>query len=222
MPLIEIKNAQKRYGKPPYDTYVLKDLNLTVEKGEMLAVMGKSGCGKSTLLNIIGGLDTLDEGEYIFKGERVSKLLGKKLLQFRQKNIGFIIQYYALIKDLTVFDNIALPLRFDKVNYTEIKNRVNDISRKLGIQDKLDSYCYALSGGESQRAAIARALVKEHSCLLADEPTGSLDEENSGIILDLFSKLNKEGETIIMVTHDPGNAAKCGRIIHMQDGFLFN
>lgn len=222
MPFIQMKNACKTYGKAPYETHVIKDLSLEVEKGEMLAIMGKSGCGKSTLLNILGGLDTLNKGSYYFNKQKINTMSRKELLDFRRKNIGFVVQYFALIKDLTVFENISLPLHFNKTDFSLIKNKVNLIAEKLGIEDKLSQYCYRLSGGESQRVAIARALVKEHSCIMADEPTGSLDDENSEKILSLFKQLNKEEETIIIVTHDMMIAEKCNRIVRLKDGFIEN
>ena len=222
MSFIQMKNVFKKYGKAPYETHVIKDLNLEVEKGEMLAVMGKSGCGKSTLLNILGGLDTLNKGSYYFNKWEINTMDTKEMLNFRRKNIGFVVQYFALIKDLTVFENISLPLHFNKTDFSLIKEKVNLIAEKLGIEDKLSQYCYKLSGGESQRVAIARALVKEHSCILADEPTGSLDDENSEKILSLFQQLNKEGETIIIVTHDIMIAEKCNRIVRLKDGFIEN
>lgn len=222
MSFIQMKNVFKKYGKAPYETHVIKDLNLEVEKGEMLAVMGKSGCGKSTLLNILGGLDTLNKGSYYFNKQEINTMSPKEMLNFRRKNIGFVVQYFALIKDLTVFENISLPLHFNKTDFSLIKEKVNLIAEKLGIEDKLSQYCYKLSRGESQRVAIARALIKEHSCILADEPTGSLDDENSEKILSLFQQLNKEGETIIIVTHDIMIAEKCNRIVRLKDGFIEN
>lgn len=218
MSLIEMNNIKKKYGKDEGELYALRGINLSVERGEMVAIMGPSGSGKSTLLNIIGLLDVESYGEYKFQNESVNKLSEKQLSSYRNKYIGFVVQNFALIDDYTVFENIEVPLIYSKVNKKKRKESIINTLKKLGIEDKKDKLPKQLSGGQNQRVAIARALVNDPEIILADEPTGALDKENGEEVMNILSKLNKEGKTIIIITHDKDIAKKCKRIIYIEDG----
>lgn len=218
MSLIEMNNIKKKYGKDGGELYALRGINLSVERGEMVAIMGPSGSGKSTLLNIIGLLDVESDGEYKFQNESVNKLSEKQLSSYRNKYIGFVVQNFALIDDYTVFENIEVPLIYSKVNKKKRKESIINTLKKLGIEDKKDKLPKQLSGGQNQRVAIARALVNDPEIILADEPTGALDKENGEEVMNILSKLNKEGKTIIIITHDKDIAKKCKRIIYIEDG----
>lgn len=215
MSLLCLENITKSYDKK---TLVLKKFNLSVDSGEMVAIMGKSGSGKSTVLNIISGIESADDGRYIFQGNDMLKLSGDKMTVFRRENIGFVLQHFALIENNTVFKNIALPLYLKHEPKKVIKEKVAAIAKELEIEEKLDKIPKQLSGGEAQRAAIARAIINQPSLILADEPTGALDENTGLKIMQIFRKLNKNGHTFIIVTHDPGIAAMCDRTIKIKDG----
>ncbi|MBQ8010867.1 MAG: ABC transporter ATP-binding protein [Oscillospiraceae bacterium] len=217
MSLIEVKDVCKSYGKQ-VRVEALKGVSFQVQKGEMVSIIGKSGSGKSTILNILSGIDSIDKGEYNFNGTAVHTLKGDKLTEFRRKNIGFVVQHFALIDDYTIFDNIAMVLRYEKVKKQEVHDRIKGISKKLGIYEQLNKYPNELSGGQAQRAAIARAIVNHPSVLLADEPTGALDEATGETIMRLFRELNKSGMTCIIVTHDNKIAESCDRTIVIKDG----
>jgi putative ABC transport system ATP-binding protein len=180
--------------------------------------MGKSGSGKSTVLNIISGIDEMQKGSYKFKKREMAKVSGDKMTVLRRDNIGFILQHFALIEDMTIYDNIALPLRLRHTPKSEIKKRVHALAVELGIEKQLKKYPKELSGGEAQRAAIARAIINQPKLILADEPTGALDEENSRKIMEIFQKLNAQGNTFVIVTHDPNVGAKCSRTVYIKDG----
>ncbi len=215
MSLLSLENITKSYDKK---TLVLKKFNLSVDSGEMVAITGKSGSGKSTVLNIISGIESADNGRYIFKGNDMLELSGDKMTVFRRENIGFVLQHFALIENNTVFKNIALPLYLKHEPKKVIKEKVVAIAKELEIDKKLDKIPKQLSGGEAQRAAIARAIINQPSLILADEPTGALDEDTGLKIMRIFRKLNKKGHTFIIVTHDPGIAAMCDRTIKIKDG----
>lgn len=217
MELLSLKNISKYYGKKQ-QIKALDGFSAIVQEKEMLALMGKSGSGKSTILNIISGIDLTDLGNYVFEKEDITRKKGDAMTLFRRKNIGIVMQHFALVKDMDCFENIALPLRLEKVNKREIYNRVGEVANKLGIADKLKKLPRELSGGEAQRVAIARAIINKPKLILADEPTGALDEENSLKIMEIFKQLNDEGITLIVVTHDPEVAAKCRRTIWIKDG----
>ncbi|EEM01715.1 ABC transporter [Bacillus pseudomycoides] len=218
--MIRLVDLEKTYKtKKKYQT-VLKKINLTVEKGEMLAIMGRSGAGKSTLLHILAGLEKETSGKYNFQDKDITKLNYRELALFRKNNIGFILQNHALIEEKNIFDNIALPLLYSKNSKKEIRSKVLKIMRELGLEDKSDQYPSELSGGESQRVAIARALINDPDLILADEPTGSLDEDTEQIILNLFKKINTLGKTFILVTHDETVAHICNRVIKIKDGYI--
>lgn len=218
MSFIEICNIKKVYGKGDGQVIALNDINLKVEKGEMLAIMGSSGSGKSTLLNILGFLDKQTEGQYYFNGELVEAFNDKKLSKFRNKHIGFVVQNFALIQDYTVFENIKVPLDYTKVSLKDKKKKVDEVLKYVGIFDKKEKLPRELSGGQNQRVAIARALVNDPDVILADEPTGALDSINMEKIMELLKKFNDEGKTIIIITHDNKVAKKCKRILYIEDG----
>lgn len=218
--MIEIKNIRKTFGKKEAKVEALRGISLSIQEGEMVAIMGKSGSGKSTLLNILGGLMSIDSGEYYYDGRAVNFKKQKELTKFRRHEIGFVVQYFALVDDLNIFQNVALPLKYQGISRRNIKKMVMVALRELGIADKAKAYPSELSGGQQQRAAIARAIVKQPRVILADEPTGALDEATGEDVQEIFRELNEKGKTVIIVTHDAKVAAKCQRIIHVKDGMV--
>ena len=218
MAYIEAKNIHKTFGKGDAAVHALRGAALSVDKGEMVAVMGKSGSGKSTLLNILGGLMTMDEGELRVGGKKVDFRKKKYLLNYRRREVGFVVQYFALIDDMNVYKNVSLPLRYQGIPRAKIKQRTTKMLRNLGIEEKAKSYPGELSGGQQQRAAIARALVKNAKIILADEPTGALDEDTGNDVMKLFQRLKMKDRAIIIVTHDSKVAEYCDRIVYLKDG----
>lgn len=216
--MIELIDINKSFGKKNGRVIALNGINLFVSKGEMIAIMGKSGSGKSTLINIIGGLVMADSGEYWFNGELMNIKNRKELTLFRRNQIGFIIQDFALVDELNVYQNIAIPLIYRGCSKKEIKDKIINCLKQLDMEDKIKAYPFELSGGERQRVAIARAMVKEPEIILADEPTGALDEYNGKNVMQILRRLNNYGITIIIVTHDKSIADKCDRIISISDG----
>lgn len=217
MNLITLKNISKTYGSKGTIT-ALEKFNCTIRQGEFVAIMGKSGSGKSTVLNIISGIDAMQSGEYQFDGQDMSKIRGDQMTGFRRDNIGFVLQHFALIPDYTVYDNIALSLRLKRENEKRIREKVTAIVEELDITSTINKYPNELSGGEAQRVAIARAIIHKPKLILADEPTGALDEESGKKIMGIFKQLHSNGNTIIMVTHDREIAKMCERIIYIKDG----
>ena len=218
MAYIEAKNIHKTFGKGDAAVHALRGASLSVDKGEMVAVMGKSGSGKSTLLNILGGLMTMDEGELRVGGKKVDFRKKKYLLNYRRREVGFVVQYFALIDDMNIYKNVSLPLRYQGIPRAKIRQRTQKMLRNLGIEEKAKSYPGELSGGQQQRAAIARALVKNAKIILADEPTGALDEDTGNDVMKLFQRLKMKNRVIIIVTHDSKVAEYCDRIVYLRDG----
>ena len=208
----------KTFGKGDAAVHALRGASLSVDKGEMVAVMGKSGSGKSTLLNILGGLMTMDEGELRVGGKKVDFRKKKYLLNYRRREVGFVVQYFALIDDMNIYKNVSLPLRYQGIPRAKIRQRTQKMLRNLGIEEKAKSYPGKLSGGQQQRAAIARALVKNAKIILADEPTGALDEDTGNDVMKLFQRLKMKNRAIIIVTHDSKVAEYCDRIVYLRDG----
>jgi len=217
--IIETKDLKKLYGSKENISAALNGVDIQVEKGEFLGIMGPSGAGKTTLLNIISTIDKETSGSYFFEGKDMSKVKGRELADFRKNKIGFIFQDFNLLDTMTVQDNIALPLALGKVNHQIILNRVNEIAGFLGLKDHLNKYPYQLSGGQKQRTAAARALMTNPSVIFADEPTGALDSKSSAELLSCLTSMNEKfNTTIIMVTHDAFAASYCRRIMFIKDG----
>lgn len=219
--LIQIQNLSKSYYRDGHEIPVLQNININVEQGEYLALMGPSGSGKSTLLNMIAGIDRPSKGEIIIDNISVSEMSESALAKWRANNIGFIFQFYNLIPVLTAFDNVALPLLLTKLSSAERKKHVETALAIVGLGDRMKHYPKQLSGGQEQRVAIARAIVTDPKILVADEPTGDLDRNSAAEILTLLRRLNEEfSKTIIMVTHDPHAAESAKNILHLEKGDL--
>lgn len=217
--MIELKNIFKWVNQGANKTFILRDINLTINEGEFVSIMGPSGSGKSTLLNVIGMLDGFDEGEYAFIGNSVKNLKEKQRSQLYKEHIGFVFQAYHLIDELTVFENIETPLLYQDMRSSDRKAAVADALDRFNIVGKKDLFPTQLSGGQQQLVGIARALIAKPKLLLADEPTGNLNSKQGQEIMELFKKLNKEdGVTIIQVTHSEKNAEYGSRIINLLDG----
>ena len=221
--LIKLNNVTVKYGKSSAQVMALDDFSLEVEQGAFLSIIGKSGSGKSTLLNVLGGIRKPDYGEYFYQDQLVNKMNDGEAAKFRNKNIGFVVQHFALIQEKTVYDNIALPLIYQKVKKIEINKRINDVLEKLSISEKKYAYPSELSGGQCQRVAIARALVTEPTLILADEPTGNLDSNNAWEIMKLLEEINERGTTVIVVTHNMEIVKTMKkRVITIQKGVIVN
>jgi len=216
--MIQLNNLSKVYRTDEIESTALNQVSFEIEKGEFVSVMGPSGCGKSTLLNILGMLDKPESGSYKFQGTEVSGLNEKGRSAVRKQHIGFIFQNFNLIDELTVFENIELPLIYNKVSAAERKKRVNHLIDKIGISHRSSHFPQQLSGGQQQRVAVARALVTKPPLILADEPTGNLDSSHGNEVMELLCELNEAGTTIIMVTHSSHDASYSGRIINLLDG----
>ena len=216
--LIELKEIYKIYNVGDTEIKANNGINMTIYKGEMVAIIGKSGSGKSTVMNIIGALDTPTSGQYLLEGRDVSQLKGDDLADIRNRTIGFIFQQYNLLAKQNILDNVGLPLMYAKVGDRERKKRSLEVLKKVGLEHKHKNYPPQLSGGQQQRASIARALVADPSIILADEPTGALDSKTGREVLDILHKLHDEGNTIVLITHDRAIAAEAERIIKISDG----
>ena len=217
MEILKVENLRKEYGEGNSKVIALDGVNLEIERGEFVAIVGPSGSGKSTLLHIIGGVDNPDDGKVYIDGNDISKYSSKELAYFRRRKVGLIYQFYNLIQNLTVRHNIELPLKLDKRKINQ--DEFSDIVKKLGIESKLDSFPSELSGGQQQRVAIARSLIYIPSIILADEPTGNLDRKNSKEIIEIFKYFNKTlKQTIILITHDEDIALQANRIVTIVDG----
>ena len=218
--MIKLKNIEKVYRTDTIETLALNDINLDVAQGEFLSIMGPSGCGKSTLLNIMGLLDAPTNGSISIASDApIQDFSDKKLAQFRNQKIGFIFQSYHLINDLTVLDNVELPLLYRNTSSAERKRLASEALEKVGLSNRMSHYPSQLSGGQRQRVAIARAIVGKPSIILADEPTGNLDSQMGNEIMEILEQLNKtDGTTIVMVTHDENMAKRTHRLVRLFDG----
>lgn len=216
--MIKIEKLTKVFRTENVETTALNGVSLEVKAGEFVAIMGPSGCGKSTLLSILGLLDKADEGRYYLDGKEVGHLKEKERTQYRKGRIGFVFQSFNLIDELTVEENVELQLKYLKVSRAERKKRVEEILRKMNLSQRATHYPQQISGGQQQRVAIARAVVGKPQLILADEPTGNLDSQNGHDVMELLSRLNDEGTTIVMVTHSQHDAAYAHRVIHLLDG----
>jgi len=216
--MIELHDLSRVYRTSDVETTALNHVNLEIEKGEFIAIMGPSGCGKSTLLNILGMLDTPNSGSYNFLGENVANRSERELAIVRKQNIGFIFQSFNLIDELSVAENVELPLLYQKMPAKDRAERVQQVLERVNIAHRADHRPQQLSGGQQQRVAVARAVVTNPNLILADEPTGNLDTTNGEEVLTLLGQLNSDGTTIIMVTHDQGHADHASRVVHMLDG----
>jgi len=216
--LLELKDIKKSYSTGKKEIQVLKGFSLKVNKGEIIAIMGKSGCGKSTLLNIIGCILSFESGEYLYNNIIINTRNTRESNLFRKEHLGFVVQDFALLNDKNVFHNVELPLLVRKIPKEERRNEVFTYLAKVGMEEMYDHYPNQLSGGEQQRVAIARALISNPDILLADEPTGSLDEENTKIILNLLRNIANSGTSVIIVTHDNDVSSYCDRIIKINNG----
>lgn len=216
--ILKLEHVDKEYGQKESRVSALRDVNIQVEKGEFIAIVGTSGSGKSTLLNLIGGLDNPTNGKIYVNNKELSELNSSELTKYRRRNIGFVFQNYSLMPVLNVYDNVALPIAFDRKKRIDHKF-IEELLEELGIWDKRRKYPSELSGGQKQRVAIARALVNKPAILLADEPTGNLDSNTTDEVMDLLKKSNQlYHQTILMVTHNESLAKLCDRVIHIEDG----
>lgn len=216
--MIKTVNLKKIYTTEEVETTALNDVNLEVKEGEYVAVMGPSGCGKSTLLNLLGLIDKPSSGDYFFLGEEVSGYSERQRANLRKSNIGFVFQSFNLIDELTVFENIELPLLYLGFSSSDRKTRVEEAMEHMGIMARKNHFPQQLSGGQQQRVAVARAVVARPKLILADEPTGNLDSEHGDEVMSILGRLHEEGTTIVMVTHSPMYAEYAHRIVHLFDG----
>lgn len=216
--MIELKNIARIFRTEDIETTALANINCNIEVGEFVAIMGPSGCGKSTLLSILGMLDTPTEGAFIFAGENIAKHSEKQLSQLRKSSIGFVFQSFNLIDELSVFENVELPLKYLNISRSERKQRVEAILRRVSIDHRSHHMPQQLSGGQQQRVAVARALVINPKLILADEPTGNLDSANGEEVMTMLRELNHDGTTVIMVTHSEKEGAYADRLVRLLDG----
>lgn len=224
MALLEVKHVKKVYTTRFGGARViaLRDVSFSVEEGEYVAIMGESGSGKTTLLNILASLDQPTQGEVLLKGKNINRIPEHSLAAFRRQQLGFVFQDFNLLDSFSLKDNILLPLVLSHKKYDEMKMRLEPIAHALGIADLLSKYPYEVSGGQKQRAAIARAIITDPALILADEPTGALDSRSSDDLLDVFARINAGGQTIIMVTHSTAAASRANRVLFIKDGRVYD
>lgn len=224
MSILEVKNVKKiyttRFGGNQVEA--LRNVNFSVEPREYVAIMGESGSGKTTLLNSLAALDKPTEGKVYLKGNDLSKIKEKEMAAFRRQNLGFVFQDFNLLDTFSIQDNIFLPLVLSGKKYEEMQKRILPVAQKLGIQEILQKFPYEVSGGQKQRAAVARALITKPQLILADEPTGALDSKASDELLNLFTTINQDGQTILMVTHSVKAASTANRVLFIKDGEVFH
>jgi putative ABC transport system ATP-binding protein len=216
--VIKLSNISKLYRTSELETIALDEVSLEVEQGEFVAIMGPSGCGKSTLLNIIGLIDAPTSGEYHFDGAEISGYSESRLTELRKYAIGFIFQSFNLIDDLTVYENVELPLLYQGMARGARRTRVREVLELVGLESRAKHKPAQLSGGQQQRVAVARAVVGDPKLIVADEPTGNLDTKNGEDVMDMLTTLNEQGATIIMVTHSPSHAGRANRLVNLLDG----
>jgi putative ABC transport system ATP-binding protein len=216
--MIRTNNLKKIYRTEEVETTALEEVNIEINQGEFVTIMGPSGCGKSTFMNILGLLDNPTGGEYLFLNTEVSKFSERQRAQLRKENIGFVFQSFNLIDELTIFENVELPLLYQKYSPTQRKKKVNEVLERMQIMHRRNHFPQQLSGGQQQRVAVARAIVSNPKLILADEPTGNLDSSHGDEVMNMLTELNENGTTIVMVTHSPAYAEYGNRIIHLFDG----
>jgi len=216
--MIRLNNVSRKYRTGSVETTALDQVTLEIGTGEFVAVMGPSGCGKSTLLNIVGMIDTPDSGQYFFGGEDVAPYTEARLVDIRKRNIGFIFQSFNLIEELTVFENVELPLLYQNIPRAKRRDRTREVLELVDLKPRAKHRPAQLSGGQQQRVAVARAVVGDPKLILADEPTGNLDSQNGDEVMDMLETLNEQGATVLMVTHSAAYAARASRVINMLDG----
>lgn len=219
-PVISLKNIKKTYISPAGEYTALKDISIDIKPGEFVAIMGPSGSGKSTLMHIMGALDTPTRGTYLFKNKNISKYTSDQLAEIRNREIGFVFQAFNLLPRTTVIDNVMRPLMYSDVPKKDHESRARIVLRHVGIEDKAENLSNHISGGQVQRVAIARALVMNPSIILADEPTGNLDSKTANSIMDFLTQLNREGHTIVIITHETDIAKYAKRVMHLRDGYI--
>lgn len=224
MSLLQVSNLKKIYSTRFGGNKVqaLSNVNFAVEEGEYVAIMGESGSGKTTLLNILASLDKPTGGEVLLEGRNIVNLKESEISAFRRENLGFVFQDFNLLDTFSIRDNIYLPLVLAGMDYREMEQKIRPIAQQLGIYDILEKFPYEVSGGQKQRAAVARALITDPKLVLADEPTGALDSKAAGYLLELFTAINKGGQTILMVTHSAQAASHAGRVLFIKDGEVFH
>ncbi len=218
--MIKTKDLKKIYTTEDVETTALNNVNLNIQEGEYVAIMGPSGCGKSTLLNVLGMIDNPSSGEYHFLGEEISKYSERQRANLRKENIGFVFQSFNLIDELTVFENVELPLLYLGFSASERKKRVSEVLEQMEIMARKNHFPQQLSGGQQQRVAVSRAIVARPKLILADEPTGNLDSAHGEEVMRIVGELHEEGTTIVMVTHSPAYAEYSHRTIHLFDGHI--
>ena len=216
--MIKLEHVYKYYETGDTQLTVLEDVNFSIAAGEFVAIMGPSGSGKSTLINLLGFIDRHFDGRYLFNGREIGDFKDEELSEIRNRSVGFVFQNFSLIENLSVAENVELPLLYKGSKHNETQKKVKDALKRVGLSEKLDQLPKQLSGGQQQRVAIARALINQPNFIIADEPTGALDTHTTDEIMQLFKQLNDEGVTIILVTHDPETVVYCDRLLKIRDG----